>query len=252
MNDLSVIACCKLDLQEVYIKRIDLTASFRFNSEEEIKEALDFFTPPKLAQRQNGTRRYNTSINFASNYHSYKLYEKQAELKKNRKHTFLTEEQYNEVYKNSALLLRYEHCYRVDWFKRKLGFKNSDTFTLDYFLNSSFYKNFDIIEDIKSVFGDFSNGERVVSVTEAYDLLKYAFGRRYEKYFTFMSGVFAVGLEATKKNFSKQLYRYYRLKLFNAGIDIEKLYYFVSEKKQLSYSDTNYFTKERIVCFDKN
>lgn len=252
VNDLEVISCSKLQLEEVFIKRIDITASFRFNSQLEIDEALDFFTTPRLAQRQNGTRRYNTSIHFASNYHSYKLYCKQPELKKNKKHTYLTEEQFEEVYKNASLLFRYEHCYRVDLFKRKLGFKHSNTFTLDYFLNSDFYKNFDIIEDIKEVFGDFSTGERVLNVKDAFDLLKYSFGRRYEKYFTFLSGVFSIGLEATKKNISKQLYRYYKLKLFKAGIDIEKLYYFVSEKKQVNYSDTNYFTKERIVYFDKN
>lgn len=234
------------------ISRLDCTASFLFSSRDEMQECLDFFTPPRIQQRRNGTQRFDTTLNFSSSYHCYKLYQKFDEMKDNKKRHKLTEEKFQDYFLKSENILRFEHTLKSAQLKRLMGLKQTDLITLDKFLESDFYNSYDIMQDIKNVFGDWEKEYKCNSLEEALELIDFSFSRKYKKYFQFISKVFVIGLDATKKSMKQQTYSYYKCELKKIGIDIEKLAFFVENKRTLSFKDTHYFTKERIISFDKN
>lgn len=236
--------------ENIIISRIDCTASFLFSSPEEMQECLDFFTPPKIAQRKNGTSRYDTTLQFVSKYHMYKLYQKKEEMLKNRGCHYVSDELFNNYLERSSNILRFEHEFKSAQLKRFLGLKREGMLFLELFLSSDFYRNFDIIKDIKSLFGDWKKEFSVYSREQALELIDFSFSRQFRKYFSFLNKCFSCGIEVVKATMSKQLYSSYKRKLLSTGIDIEKLCFLLENKVELSYSDRNYFTKERIICFD--
>lgn len=228
-------------VEEWRLMRIDLSYNFELDSFQEVERVIDYASKIRFRgklPRSYGYRGIET-VQWTTHRKTLKLYNKFLEIKKNRDHHEISE---NDIQDN---ILRFEEEWRSGYLLRKLGLKSVSELTIGCFLQYM-KESYTFEGHMAETFNQFEEKIIFNNVSEIFEFIKVGVHwRKKNSYLQFFSELIANGIDYCKSKYKTSTFYDYKKRFKEIGIDIFKFDDFIRTNQSSNYIPiSQYFTRE--------